>query len=54
MRTLGAITFALLVAGAAAAGPIPDGWHSSLKDGAAAAKRTGKPVLVVTAWSPGV
>ena len=27
-----------------------DGWHGSRDDGLAAAKQSGKPVLVVTAW----
>jgi hypothetical protein len=54
MRTIGAVALVLLIAGAATAGPVPDGWHASLKDGAAAAKRSGKPLLVVTAWAPGV
>ncbi|MHC4579803.1 MAG: hypothetical protein ACYTED_20695 [Planctomycetota bacterium] len=28
----------------------PEGWHRTMKDGVAAAKRSGKPVLVVTMW----
>ena len=36
------LTLALLAA--------PEGWHGSLKDGLAAAKKSGKPVLVVTVW----
>jgi hypothetical protein len=54
MRTIGAIGVLALLAGAAGAGPVPDGWHASLADGVAAAKRSGKPVLVVTAWAPGI
>jgi hypothetical protein len=45
MRTLA--TIALLGAVAAAA---PAGWHSKLDDGVAAAKKSGKPVFVVTMW----
>jgi hypothetical protein len=29
----------------------PKGWHASLEEGVAAAKKSGKPVLVVTAWT---
>jgi hypothetical protein len=36
---------------AAAAAAAPAGWHGSLADGLVAAKRSGKPLLVVTAWS---
>ena len=28
----------------------PDGWHRSIEDGITAAKKSGRPVLVVTAW----
>jgi len=45
MRTL--VTLALFGAVAAAA---PAGWHTRLDDGVAAAKKSGKPVLVVTTW----
>ena len=38
----------LALAGAVHAAP--DGWHKSMKDGLAAAKKSGKPVLVVTMW----
>jgi len=41
------------VAAAATALAAPDGWHRTLDDGLAAAKRSGKPVLVVTAWTDG-
>lgn len=29
----------------------PPGWHRTLKDGVAAAQKSGKPVLVVTLWN---
>ncbi len=32
----------------------PDAWHKTMKDGVAAAGKSGKPVLVVTAWKQGV
>ena len=28
----------------------PDGWHGSLKDGIEASAKSGKPMLVITAW----
>ncbi|MHC4913390.1 MAG: hypothetical protein ACYTE5_10415 [Planctomycetota bacterium] len=39
---------ALLAAGGALAAP--EGWHKSLEDGTKAAKRSGKPILVITTW----
>ena len=33
---------------------IPEGWHESLEDGKKAARVSGKPILVVTAWKPKV
>jgi hypothetical protein len=38
------------VAAPASALPIPDGWHKSKDDGVAAARKSRRPVLVVTAW----
>jgi hypothetical protein len=35
---------------AAAALARPDGWHRTMEDGLKAAKKSGKPVLVVTIW----
>ena len=52
MRTILAGATALLLATAATAAP--DGWLTSLEDGLAAAKKSGKPVLVVTAWKKGI
>ena len=48
------IFVALALVGATVAGAAPDGWHRARKDGADAARKSGKPVLVVTAWGPGV
>jgi len=48
----------VLAAAAILAAPLalaaPDGWHDRLEDGLDAARRSGKPVLVVTAWKPNV
>ena len=46
MRSVCAMTLALLGTALAA----PDGWHRSKADGEGAAKKSGKPVLVVTMW----
>ena len=48
--------FAAAAALVAAAVPLaalaaPDGWHRNLDDGLKAARRSGKPVLVATAWT---
>ena len=32
----------------------PEGWHPTLKKGLEAAKKSGKPVLVITLWKDGV
>jgi len=57
MRRTGWIVSSLLafglVASAASAG-VPDGWHKSLKDGVEAAGKSGKPLLLITAWSRGL
>ena len=34
-------------------GATPDGWHAAMKDGLEAAKKSNKPVLVITLWGPG-
>lgn len=53
MKTLAAgALLALLLAAAAVAAP--EGWHASMKDGLAAAKKSGKPLFVVTIWPPDV
>jgi hypothetical protein len=50
MRTVGAITtLSLLLLGATVLAA-PEGWHKKLDDGVAAAKKSGKPVFVVTMW----
>lgn len=41
---------AAVLAAAASSLAVPEGWHRSLEDGLRAARRSGKPVLVVTAW----
>ena len=47
-QCIAALGLALLVGVATAA---PDGWHRTMEEGLQAAKKSGKPVLVVTAWS---
>jgi hypothetical protein len=56
MRTATFLALALLAAGLCShlAGAAPEGWHASMKDGLAAAQKSGKPVLVVTGWKSGV
>ena len=49
MRAMRTTLLTLALAGAALAAP--EGWHKSMKDGLAAAKKSGKPVLVVTLWT---
>ena len=39
------LTLGLLLA------PAPEGWHRTMEDGVKAAKSSGKPVLVATAWN---
>jgi hypothetical protein len=39
---------------ASAALAVPEGWHASLDDGRKAARQSGKPILVVTAWAPNI
>ena len=51
MRKL-ALLLPLVLAGAALAAP--EGWHTTIKDGLAAAKTSGRPLLVVTIWPPNV
>jgi len=29
-------------------------WHGSLEDGVSAARKSGRPILVVTAWKSGI
>ena len=48
MHVMRTTLLTLVLAGAAFAAP--EGWHKSKKDGLAAAKKSGKPVLVVTMW----
>jgi len=46
-------TISLLVLGAAALAA-PQGWRKTLDGGVAAARKCGKPVLVVTLWRTGL
>ena len=46
MRIVVAVVF--MLAGIAQARP--EGWHGSMEDGLKAAKKSGKPLLVVTVW----
>lgn len=52
MRALLSLAATLVLATLATAAP--EGWHTSLKDGLKAARKSGKPLLVVTAWKSGV
>ena len=57
MRTLTRLTLvsAALAAGAAIAGAQElEGWHRSPDDAVKAARKSGKPILVVTCWKKGV
>jgi hypothetical protein len=46
--------FLVLALAALTARAAPDGWHQSLDDGKKAARVSGKPILVVTAWAPNI
>jgi hypothetical protein len=47
-----ALAVVALQAGTAFAGD--QTWHKNLEDGVAAAEKSGKPLLVVTAWKSGI
>lgn len=32
----------------------PEGWHGSLEEGVEAAAKSGKPILLITAWKRGL
>lgn len=53
MRTLSLLLMAALLVtlapGDAGAEP-PKGWHNSLGEGVEAATKSGKPILLITAW----
>lgn len=53
-RRPAAFAAAALLAAAAPLFAAPAGWHTQRDDGLAAARRSGKPVLVVTCWAPKV
>ena len=58
MRILRSLALATLIATAAAVvtGPIlaGDAWHKDLETGISAARKSGRPILVVTAWKSGI
>ncbi len=58
MRTtpiLSTLALGAVVAFAATASLSADeSWHANLEEGVAAARKSGKPVLVVTAWKSGI
>ena len=53
MRIAGFFVLALLSLGllATSTPAAPEGWHKSLKDGIAAAEKSRKPILLITAWT---
>lgn len=54
MRTTGillAALLAVLVLPFPAQAEVPSGWHKSLEEGVEAAAKSGKPILLITAWS---
>ncbi len=53
MRIAGFSVLALLATGllATSTPAAPEGWHASLKDGVAAAEKSRKPILLITAWA---
>ena len=54
IRPIAAILLVVLAAAAASAGDVFEGWHRKPEDGQAAAKRSGRPVFLVTLWADGV
>ncbi len=53
MRTLSslfALTCLLLLAPGVVRADVPKGWHASLGAGVEAAAKSGKPILLITAW----
>jgi len=53
-RRLAGIVLAALLAATAFAGDVFEGWHRNPEDGRAAARRSGRPVFLVTLWADGV
>jgi hypothetical protein len=54
MRTTGfllAALLALFVLPSPARADVPEGWHKSLQEGVEASAKSGKPILLITAWS---
>ena len=52
MRTTSLFAVAVLGLGllATPSTAAPEGWHTSLKEGVEAAGKSGKPILMITAW----
>jgi hypothetical protein len=46
------LLFAVLLSSPAFAAD--EGWHKSLEEGRKAARKSGKPILVVTVWAPNI
>ena len=53
MRLIRIVALAALALGllTTTANAVPDGWHKSLKDGLEASAKSGKPLLLVSAWA---
>lgn len=53
MRTQMFFAAALVALGllATPAPAAPEGWHTTLEAGVAAAEKSGKPILLITAWT---
>ena len=52
-RPFSAIPIAAIILLSSGVLAAPEGWHSKLEDGLKAAKKSGKPVLVITTWTDG-
>ena len=54
IRRLSGILLAVLVAATALAGDVFEGWHRTPEEGRTAARKSGRPVFLVTLWADGV
>ena len=54
LRPIVATALVFAAAAAAAAGDVFEGWHRKPEDGQAAAKKSGRPVFLVTLWADGL
>lgn len=54
IRRLSGIVLAAVLAATALAGDVFDGWHRKPDDGRDAARKSGRPVFLVTLWADGV